>query len=64
MLKIDVTKCKNIEQAIKKLRRKVKTTKQYKKLRDARYYIKKSERRRKKLDKAIDLEKWKLDNED
>ena len=35
-----------------------------KKLRENRYYIKKNEKRRNGLEKAISREKWNLENED
>ena len=34
------------------------------KIRENRYYIKKNEQRRNELQKAIDVQKWNLENED
>ena len=57
MLIIPVQK-NNIDRALKAFRYKFKKTQQLKKVRDNRYYIKKNERRRNELQKAIDREKW------
>ena len=54
----------NIDRALKAFRYKLKKTQVIKKLREKRYYIKKNERRRDELQKAIDVQKWKLENED
>ena len=63
MLIIPVQK-NNIDRALKAFRYKFKKTQQLKKVRDNRYYIKKNERRRNELQKAIDREKWNLENGD
>tara|TARA_R110002020_G_scaffold211589_2_gene417826 strand:- start:4332 stop:4523 length:192 start_codon:yes stop_codon:yes gene_type:complete len=54
----------NIDRALKNFRYKFKKTQQLKKVRENRYYIKKNERRRNELQKAIDREKWNLENGD
>jgi small subunit ribosomal protein S21 len=63
MLIIPVQK-NNIDRALKAFRYKFKKTQQLKKVRENRYYIKKNERRRNELQKAIDREKWNLENGD
>jgi small subunit ribosomal protein S21 len=63
MLIIPVQK-NNIDRALKAFRYKFKKTQQLKKVRENRYYIKKNERRRNELQKAVDREKWNLENED
>ena len=54
----------NIDRAVKAFRYKLKKTQVLKKLRENRYYIKKNEKRRNSLEKAISREKWNLENED
>lgn len=54
----------NIERALKTFRYKLRRTQVIKKVRENRYYIKKNERRRNELQKAIDREKWNLENGD
>ena len=54
----------NIDKAVKAFRYKLKKTQVLKKLRENRYYIKKNEKRRNGLEKAISREKWSLENED
>jgi|TARA_R110000744_G_scaffold370276_1_gene480809 small subunit ribosomal protein S21 len=54
----------NIDKAVKAFRYKLKKTQVLKKLRENRYYIKKNEKRRNGLEKAISREKWNLENED
>ena len=54
----------NIDRAVKAFRYKLKKTQVLKKLRENRYYIKKNEKRRNGLEKAISREKWNLENED
>ena len=51
MLIVEVLKG-NVDRALKIMRRKVKTTKQLFKLRDGKYYTKKSQRKRLELQKA------------
>ena len=63
MLVIPVLK-NNIDRALKAFRYKFKKTQQLKKVRENRYYIKKNERRRNKLEKAVDRERWNLENGD
>ena len=54
----------NIDRAVKAFRYKLKKTQVLKKLRKNRYYIKKNEKRRNEIEKAIGREKWNLENED
>tara|TARA_B100000427_G_C15003636_1_gene375083 strand:+ start:31 stop:222 length:192 start_codon:yes stop_codon:yes gene_type:complete len=54
----------NIDRALKNFRYKFKKTQTLKNIRENRYYIKKNERRRNELQKAIDREKWNLENGD
>ena len=50
--------------AIKAFRYKLKRTQVIKKIRENRYHIKKNQKRRHEIQKAIDREKWNLENED
>ena len=59
MIIIKVGKNENIEKALKRYKFKVYKTKQLEKLRDREHYIKKSEKRRKQIDKAKYVEKKK-----
>tara|TARA_R110000744_G_C18909495_1_gene510350 strand:+ start:253 stop:447 length:195 start_codon:yes stop_codon:yes gene_type:complete len=54
----------NIEQALKQMRRKFVKTQAMKNLRTKRYYKKPSEERRDQLEKAQNLSKWKIDNDE
>ena len=54
----------NIDRAVKAFRYKLKKTQVLKKLRENRYHIKKNEKRRNEIEKAIGREKWNLENED
>jgi len=54
----------NIDRAVKAFRYKLKKTQVLKKLREKRYHIKKNEKRRNEIEKAIDREKWHLENGD
>ena len=54
----------NIDKAIKNFRYKLKRTQIIKKIRENRYHIKKNEKRRNSLEKAIDREKWNVENGD
>jgi len=63
MLIVPVVK-DNIDRAIKAFRYKLKRTQVIKKLREKRYYIKKNQKRRDKMEKAIDRERWNLENGD
>jgi len=54
----------NIDRAIKTFRYKLKRLQVVKKLREKRYHIKKNEKRRNEIEKAIDREKWNLENGD
>jgi len=54
----------NIDRAVKAFRYKLKRTQVIKKLREKRYHIKKNEKRRNEIEKAIDREKWNLENGD
>ena len=49
---------------IKNFRHKFKKTQTVKKIRETRYHIKKNEKRRNELEKAIDRERWNLENGD
>jgi|TARA_R110002020_G_scaffold471349_1_gene698373 small subunit ribosomal protein S21 len=63
MIIIPVNK-NNIDRALKAFRYKLKRTQVIKKLREKRYHIKKNEKRRNEIEKAVDREKWNLENED
>ena len=63
MLIVPVVK-DNIDRAIKAFRYKLKRTQVIKKLREKRYYIKKNQKRRNEMEKAIDRERWNLENGD
>ena len=54
----------NIDRAVKAFRYKLKRTQVIKKIRENRYHIKKNEKRRNEIEKAIDREKWNLENGD
>jgi|TARA_R110000796_G_scaffold251776_1_gene384000 small subunit ribosomal protein S21 len=54
----------NIDKALKNFRYKLKRTQVIKKLREKRYHTKKNEKRRNELEKAIDRERWNLENGD
>tara|TARA_R110000751_G_scaffold8590_1_gene33533 strand:- start:355 stop:546 length:192 start_codon:yes stop_codon:yes gene_type:complete len=54
----------NIDKAVKAFRYKLKKTQVIKKLREKRYYIKKNQKRRNEMEKAIDRERWNLENGD
>ena len=54
----------NIDRALKAFRYKLKRTQVLKEIREKRYHIKKSEKKRNQIQKAIDVEKWNLENED
>tara|TARA_R110001592_G_scaffold2815_1_gene15892 strand:- start:178 stop:366 length:189 start_codon:yes stop_codon:yes gene_type:complete len=55
---------KNIDKAIKDFRYKLKRTQVIKKIRENRYYIKKNQKSRNEMEKAVDRERWNLENED
>ena len=63
MIIIPVLK-ENIDRALKAFRYKLKKTQVIKGLREKRYHIKKNEKRRNNLEKAVDRERWNLENED
>lgn len=63
MIIIPVNK-NNIDRALKAFRYKLKRTQVIKKLREKRYHIKKNEKRRNEIEKAVDRGKWNLENED
>jgi ribosomal protein S21 len=63
MLKVEVTNGK-IDKAIKQMRRKVNKTKLKQKLREDRYYTKKSEKNRLKMQKAKYIQKKHHETED
>ena len=52
----------NIDRAVKAFRYKLKKTQVLKKLREKRYHTKKNEKRRNELEKAVDRERWNLEN--
>ena len=54
----------NIDRAVKAFRYKLKRTQVIKKLREKRYHIKKNQKRRNEMEKAIDRERWNLENGD
>ena len=54
----------NIDRAVKAFRYKLKKTQVLKKLREKRYHTKKNEKRRNELEKAVDRERWNLENGD
>ena len=54
----------NIDRAVKAFRYKLKRTQVIKKLREKRYHIKKNQKRRNEIEKAIDRERWNLENGD
>jgi len=54
----------NIDRAVKAFRYKLKKTQVLKKLREKRYHIKKNQKRRNEIEKAIDRERWNLENGD
>lgn len=62
MLKVNIEKG-NIEQALKKYKSKVIKTKQLKNLRNKRYYVKPTSANRLKMQKAIRVKDWNLDNQ-
>ena len=63
MLIVPVVK-ENIDRAIKAFRYKLKRTQVIKKLREKRYHIKKNQKRRNDMEKAVDRERWNLENGD
>ena len=54
----------NIDRAIKAFRYKLKRTQVIKKLREKRYHIKKNQKRRNEIEKAVERERWNLENGD
>lgn len=62
MLIVEV-KRDNIEKALKIMKRKIRSTKQYQKLRDSRYFNKKSQVKRLQKQKAIYIQKLKDEEE-
>ena len=64
MLIIQANKYKNIDQALKILRRKVKLTKQIKNIRKNKFFIKKSDKRREEIRKATDRQQWKVEHDE
>ena len=54
----------NIDKAIKAFRYKLKRTQVIKKLREKRYHIKKNQKRRNEIEKAVERERWNLENGD
>lgn len=64
MLKIEIREGENIERAIKRYRRKFKSTKVLDELRKRQHYTKKSKKRREEVKKAIYREKYLLEREE
>jgi|TARA_R110000824_G_scaffold274126_1_gene462858 ribosomal protein S21 len=54
----------NIDRAVKAFRYKLKRTQVIKKLREKRYHIKKNQKRRNEIEKAVERERWNLENGD
>ena len=54
----------NIDRAVKAFRYKLKRTQVIKILREKRYHVKKNQKRRNEIEKAIDRERWNLENGD
>ena len=54
----------NIDRALKAFRYKLKRTQVIKKIREKRYHVKKNEKRRHEIEKAVERERWNLENGD
>ena len=62
MLRIKIGKKENINQAVKRLKRKVRNTGLIKQIRENRYFEKPSAVKRKKMQKAVFQKNWELKN--
>jgi len=62
MLRIKIGKKENINQAVKRLKRKVRNTGLIKQIRENRYFEKPSAARRKKMQKAVFQNNWEMKN--
>ena len=62
MLRIKIGKKENINQAVKRLKRKVRNTGLIKQIRENRYFEKPSAARRKKMQKAVFQKNWEIKN--
>ena len=64
MLRVKVNEGESIEKALKRFKRKEQQTKLVKELRDRKTYVKPSVAKRMKMQKAIYVNKMRLENED
>jgi small subunit ribosomal protein S21 len=64
MLIVKIKKGDNINKALKKFKQKVRSTKLIKQVRENQYFEKPSQARRKKKQKAIRVNKWKIANDE
>jgi small subunit ribosomal protein S21 len=64
MLIVKLKKGDNINKALKQFKQKVRSTKLIKQLRENQYFEKPSQARRKKKQKAIRVNKWKIANDE
>ena len=64
MLIVKIKKGANINKALKKFKQKVRSTKLIKQVRENQYFEKPSQARRKKKQKAIRVNKWKIANDE
>ena len=62
MLRIKIGKKENINQAVRRLKRKVRNTALIKQIRENRYFEKPSAARRKKMQKAVFQKNWEMKN--
>jgi len=62
MLIVKLKKGDNINKALKRFKQKVRSTKLIKQVRDNQYFEKPSQARRKQKQKAIRVNKWKIQN--
>ena len=62
MLIVKLKKGDNINKALKRFKQKVRSTKLIKQVRDNQYFEKPSQARRKQKQKAIRINKWKIQN--
>jgi small subunit ribosomal protein S21 len=64
MLIVKLKKEDNISKALKQFKQKVRSTKLIKQIRDNQYFEKPSQARRKKKQKAIRVNNWKIQNDE
>ena len=64
MLIVKLKKGDNINKALKRFKQKVRNTKLIKQVRENQYFEKPSQARRKKKQKAIRINKWKIANDE